>query len=110
MARIQQYVWTRYVDHEQPADPIDEVEALRTLEAHHTEHGLTSDAECFYYGILAFERSFAEPARRRELLERALRAFRSYRDLTRDGFVWEPVEDRYQEALEELERVASLAH
>jgi hypothetical protein len=110
LSRIQQYVWTRYVEHGVPEQPLDESEALARLESHHGIHGMDADAECFYYGILAFERSFAEPDRGKELLERALTAFRAYRRQTSEGFVWETIEDRYQETLERLGLVTGTAH
>ena len=101
---IQQYVWTRYVDYGTPEEPLDEAQALATLEAHYEVQPLAGDADCFYFGILAFERSFAEPARRDELLERALEAFTAYRSQARDGAGWPAVQDRYEEALELLGR------
>lgn len=101
LQRIQQYVWARYVDHG-PTQALDEAQALATLESHYAAHDMAADAECFYYAILAFERSFAEPARSRELLERALTAFRAYRRQTSDGFAWDAVDDRYQETLDLL--------
>ena len=102
LLQIQRYVWMRYVEHGLPEQPLDEANALAWLESHYGTHGMDADAECFYYGILAFECSFAEPDRRQELLSCALTAFRAFRRQTSEGFVWEAVEDRYQETLERL--------
>ncbi|HBP18806.1 MAG TPA: hypothetical protein DEA08_13610 [Planctomycetes bacterium] len=110
LTAIQHYVWTRYVEHGLPEQPLDEAQALMTLEAHHAARGLDADAECFYYGILAFERSFAEPERSTQLLRRALAAFCAYRGQTSHDFVWEAVEDRYEETLERLGVVKRAAH
>lgn len=109
--QIHEYIWIRYVQHERPELELEEAQALAQLEAHYASHPLEADAECFYYGILAFERAFAEPSRRTELLERALTVFRAYRSQTSDGFAWEAVEDRYQDTLEQLGRPpASAVH
>lgn len=99
---VQSYVWVRYVNYDLPARLVDESEALELLEAHYEAHPLEGDAECFYYGILAYERSFAEPERATALLRKALAAFVAYRGQTSDSFVWDTVEDRYLETVERL--------
>ena len=100
--RIQRYVWARYVSYEAPPFPIDEDQALAFLEAHYRAHPMAEDAECFYYGILAYERSFAVPEQRRPLLLRALQAFQAHRELTSEDFAWESVDDRYADVLDAL--------
>ncbi len=103
LARIQHYVWRRYVEFAPAPFALDEEAALAFLEAHHREHPLAGDAECFYYGILAYERSFGGGRAARARLERALEAFTAYRAQTSSDFRWDPVEDRYHDALRELE-------
>lgn len=96
---IQSYVWARYVEHGTAPFDLDEAEALEFLERHYHAHPLRQDAECFYYGILAYEHSFAAVQPRRSFyLDRAREALGAYRDQTH-GFTWEAVEDRYQDAV-----------
>lgn len=102
-AQIHQYVWARYVNHEAAPFPLDEDRALEQLMAHYGEHPMQADAECFYYGILAYERSFAHPTTRQALLEQALLAFQAYRRQTSPGFTCSFVDDRYQDILELLQ-------
>lgn len=110
---VQAYVWARYVEFEAPAVAVDEDAALALLEAHYREHPIDADAECFYYGILAYERSFARPHLRRRLLRVALQAFDAYRRQTSEGFAWLPVEDRRAHVVDDLwpalERVVGTA-
>lgn len=96
--RIHQYVWARYVSYEPPPFTVDEDQALSILESHYRTHPMAGDAECFYYGILAFERSFAHTDQRRPLLLRALQAFQAYRGQVGPD-AWEKVEDRYRELM-----------
>ena len=110
LTRIYEYVWARYVEFSPPPFDVREDQALALLHEHYQRHPIAEDTECFYYGILAFERSFAEPARSKDLLERALAAFRAYRRQTSQGFVWEAVEDRYRETLERLGLATGTAH
>lgn len=111
--RVQEYVWARYVQFEPAPFALDEDEALAVLERHYREHPLAGDAECFYYGILAYERSFARPRLQRNHLRRALEAFDAYRNQTSEGFAWPPVEDRRAHVVDELwpalERSAGVA-
>jgi len=101
--QIQQYLWTRYVDHERPALELDESWALDMLETHYGSSPMTADPNCFYYGILAYERSFSASQRgRNRLLNRALEAFTSYIGQVPTGSSWEPVDDRLQEVRELL--------
>jgi hypothetical protein len=100
--RIQAWVWARYVQFEAAPFPMDEDEALTLLERHYREAPMAADAECFYYGILAYERSFARPHRRRHCLRQALEAFDAYRRQTSEGFAWAPVEDRRTHLVDEL--------
>ena len=95
---IHAYVWSRYVDYGLPPFVLDEKEALAHLERHYQEQSLQEDAECFYYGILAYEFSFAAPPELREsYLNRAVEAFTAYRDQT-VGTDWAPVTDRLADA------------
>ena len=101
---IHEYVWTRYVDYEPAPFALDEEEALAQLERHYTEHPLEQDAECFYYGILAYEFSFgAPPGQQESYLRQAVAAFMAYREQTRD-MVWSPVADRLEDSREVLDR------
>lgn len=101
IARIQQYVWSRYVKFEEAPFELDEAEAMRLLEDHYKTHSITSDSECFYYGILAYELAFAQPDPT-PYLRKALAAFLSYRGQTSSDFSFEAVDDRYEDALETL--------
>lgn len=102
MERVHAYVWARYVAFEPPPFAIDEDEGLAVLEQHYGAHDLDADAECFYFGILAYERSFARPHLRRTRLRQALRAFDAYRKQTSEGFAWPPVEDRRAHVVDDL--------
>ncbi|MCW8141749.1 MAG: hypothetical protein KIT58_22820 [Planctomycetota bacterium] len=110
---VQAYVWARYIEFDTPAFEVDEDAALALLERHYREHPIEADAECFYYGILAYERSFARPHLRRSHLRQALQAFDAYRRQTSEGFSWEPVDDRRAHVVDDLwpalERVVGTA-
>ncbi|MEZ6185852.1 MAG: hypothetical protein R3F62_12685 [Planctomycetota bacterium] len=67
-------------------------------------------AECFYYGILAFGQTFAEPQRSRELLDHALTTFRAQRAHDPRGLPWTTTGGLYQEVLELLGLTAKAAH
>ncbi|MBL4845911.1 MAG: hypothetical protein JKY65_10315 [Planctomycetes bacterium] len=86
---------------EQAPFELDEEEALHVLEEHYKTHSITEDSECFYYGILAYERAFSHE-NQTPYLRKALVAFIAYRDQTASDFDWEPVDDRYRDALETL--------
>lgn len=102
LQRVQDYVWARYVEFEAPTEDVDEDAALALLEAHHQVHPMAQDPECFYYGILAYERSFAPGRDGRADLRRALRALQAYRAQVDQDFKWEPVDDRLADAVETL--------
>jgi hypothetical protein len=106
-------VWARYIQFEPAPFELDEDAALALLEEHYREHPIDQDAECFYYGILAYERSFVRPARSRVYLRAALNAFDAYRRQTSQDFRWDPVDDRYAHVVEDLwpalERAAGAA-
>lgn len=104
MARIQHYVWRRYVDYQPAPYPLDEDAALAFLEEHYRHHALKSDAECFYYGILAYERSFVADHSALICLERALLAFRAWRAQAGVDFRWDAVDDRMDDVLSLLEQ------
>jgi hypothetical protein len=83
--------------------PLDEDKALAFLERHYRDVPVDTDAECFYYGILAYERSFAsDRSRPTSLATLALSLFESYRRQVGHDFRWEPVEDRYMDLVGEL--------
>lgn len=105
LRKVQSYIWGRYVTFQTPAEPIDEDEALDFLAQHSLKHPMEEDAECYYDGILAFERAYSveSPDRRRRLLHRAVRAFQAYRKHTSLDFSWDIVDDRYADALEMLD-------
>ena len=98
---MHEYVWHRYVKFDEPPVDLDEEEALRVLDEHFKTHPLTEDSECFYYGILAYERAFAQPDPK-PLLRRALAAFLAYRGQITQDFSFDAVDDRYNDALETL--------
>lgn len=101
IAEIQQYVWSRYVKFEEAPFELDEAKALALLEDYYRANSLTSDSECFYYGILAYELAFSQPDPA-PYLRKALAAFLSYRGQISSDFSFEAVDDRYEDALETL--------
>ncbi|MEZ6187470.1 MAG: hypothetical protein R3F62_20985 [Planctomycetota bacterium] len=105
LRQIQDYVWSRYVTYEPPAAPLDEGWALERFEAYYAEFPMERDADCAYYGILAFERSYSDSERRSGLLHLALRAFEIHRRLTPHEGAWDAVDDRRRDAEEALKRV-----
>lgn len=100
--RVQQYVWSRYVEFKTPAFEVDEDEGLAVLEQHYAGRPMRGDSECFYYGILAYERSFASEQLRLPCMRKALAAFEAYRLQVTPDFKWEPVEDRYAHVVDTL--------
>jgi hypothetical protein len=100
--RVQQYVWSRYVQFETPAFEVDEDEGLALLEKHYAGRPMRTDSECFYYGILAYERSFANEQLRLLYMRKALEAFDAYHHQVTPDFKWEPVEDRYAHVVDTL--------
>lgn len=103
LQHIQDYVWKRYVEMGTAPYPLDEDKALAFLERHYRDVPVDTDAECFYYAILAYERSFAsDRSRPTSLATLALSLFESYRRQTGPDFRWEPVEDRYTDLVGDL--------
>jgi len=103
LERIQYYVWNRYVEHGPAPYPLDEDRALRFLADHYRNHPLDEDTECFYYGILAYERSFADGVDAEDLQRTALRAFDAYRSQTSADFAWDVVDDRHADVRASVE-------
>lgn len=96
-------MWARYVNFEPAPFDVDEDAALATLERQYREQPISADSECFYFGILAYERSFGRgPQVRRRYLRQAIQAFEAYRQQTSDGFKWDAVDDRYAHVVEQL--------
>lgn len=102
--RVQQYVWSRYVEFKPAPFAMDEEEALTLLAEHHRTRPDGRDAECFYLGILAYERSFGQPSPR-DCLGVALRAFEAWREQVSHDFRWPPVDDRHADVVEQLQRL-----
>lgn len=101
--RIHEYVWARYVNFQPAPFDLDEDAALAALEQHYRRQPIDTDSECFYFGILAYERSFGRgPQLRRRHLRSAIQAFEAYRQQTSDGFKFDPVDDRYTHVVEQL--------
>jgi len=100
VARIQAYVWARYVQFEPAPFELDEEVALALLERYYRDRPMAEDSECFYLGILAYELAFAGPEPNRRYLKMAVLALDAYRRQTTMDFSWEPVEDRYHDARE----------
>lgn len=102
IAQIQQCVWARYVQFEAAPFEVDEEQAFAVLEQHYRDHPMAEDSECFYFGILAYELAFQRPDRQEALLKVAVRALDTYRRQTTPDFSWDPVEDRFHDAREQL--------
>lgn len=101
--RIHEYVWARYVNFEAAPFELDEDAALAALEQQYRQRPMATDSECFYFGILAYERSFGRGQQlRRRYLRSAIQAFEAYRQQTSDGFKWDAVDDRYTHVVEQL--------
>jgi formylglycine-generating enzyme len=92
--RLQEYVYTKYVDGESPSSTLDEAAAFESLEAWFSAPERTEDPDCFMPGVLAFELAFEveEEAQREHWFRRAKFWLQRYRDLS--GEAWEVVDDR----------------
>ena len=101
--QICQYVWDRYIDNIRPKMEIDEEAALQFFEGYYAKHPLNVDPESFYYGILLYERAFADDANRARYLVKAKEVFESYRTNTGDTEL-DAVELRYEDTADIVER------
>ncbi|MCW8139786.1 MAG: SUMF1/EgtB/PvdO family nonheme iron enzyme [Planctomycetota bacterium] len=100
---VRQYVWARYIDNVRPRVEIDEDQALKLFEDHYSKHPLNQDDECFYFGILLYERAFsAEDATRARYLVKAKEVFEVYRRVSGET-EWDVIEDRYADVCDIIE-------
>jgi formylglycine-generating enzyme required for sulfatase activity len=100
---VRRYVWVRYIDDERPEKPIDEEHALKMFEDHYSKHPLNEDDECFYYGILLYERAFSgDDANRARYLVKAKEVFEVYRKVSGETD-WDAIEDRYADVCDIIE-------
>jgi formylglycine-generating enzyme len=93
--RLQEYVYTKYVDGESPSASLDEKAAYETLSAFFSVPERADDPDCFMPGVLAFELAFEveEEAEREHFFRRAKFWFERHKSLT-EGEAWEVVDDR----------------
>jgi serine/threonine-protein kinase len=96
LTEIKEYIWTKYVDLEDPETALDETEILRIFETHYSETPLESDKESFYYGIILFEQGWNDEENREKFFYTALKILNLYRELSGETD-WEPVEDRLED-------------
>jgi len=115
--QICEYIWTRYIDLGRAKREIDEEAALQFFEEYYSKHPLNTDEECFYYGILLYERAFSDEANRDRFLVKAKEVLETYREQTGET-EWEAIELRYEDVcdmvesenlLEKVKSVAELA-
>ena len=105
MALVRQYVWDRYIDNVRPRVEIDEEQALKLLEDHYSKHPLNQDDECFYYGILLYERAFSsedKDTQRARYFVKAKEVFEVYRKVSGET-EWDVIEDRYADVCDIIE-------
>ncbi|RMG08620.1 MAG: hypothetical protein D6731_21455 [Planctomycetota bacterium] len=100
--KINEYIWAKYIDNTKPPTEIDEEQALHFFERFYGKHPLNQDEECFYYGILLYERSFSDEANRARYLVKAKEVFECYRNITGET-EWDVVEDRLADVLDIIE-------
>jgi serine/threonine-protein kinase len=93
--RLQEYVYTKYVEAESPASAVDEVAAYESLAAWFSGPERSEDPDCFMPGVLAFELAFEveEESDREHWFRRAKFWFEKWRTLA-EGEAWEVVDDR----------------
>jgi len=92
--KICQFIWDRYIENARPKFEIEEDEALKFFEEYYSKHPLNTDDECFYYGVLLYERAFADDQNRARFLVKAREVFSVYRSVSGDT-EWDAIEDRY---------------
>lgn len=102
--QICEYIWARYIDNASPKIEIDEEQALRFFEDYYGKHPLNTDDECFYYGILLYERAFSEEdeVTRARYLVKAKQVFEVYRDVSGETD-FDAIEDRLEDVSEMIE-------
>ena len=96
--KTNQYIWNRYIDNAKTDIVVDEDDALRKFEEHYSKHALNEDDDCFYYGILLYEKSFAAPdgEARIRYLRKTRQIFNIYREITGETD-WDVIEDRLED-------------
>jgi formylglycine-generating enzyme required for sulfatase activity len=102
---VRKYVWARYIDNERPKVPVDEDAALKMFEDYYSKHPLNQDDECFYYGILLYERASVldeSSATRARYLVKAKEVFEVYRQVSGET-EWDVIEDRYADVCQFIE-------
>ncbi len=98
-----EYVWARYIDNKKPKRDVDEEQALKLFEDYYGKHPLNTDDECFYYGILLYERAFSDELNRARYLVKAKEVFETYRNVSGET-EWDVIEDRFADVCEIIER------
>ena len=100
--RARQYIWARYIDSVRAPFSIDEELALKAFEEHYSRHPLNQDEECFYYGILLYERAFSDDTNRARYLVKAKEVFDIYRKVSGET-EWDVIEDRFADVCDLIE-------
>jgi formylglycine-generating enzyme required for sulfatase activity len=117
--QVCEYIWARYIDNASPKIEVDEEQALRFFEDYYGKHPLNTDDECFYYGILLYERAFSDDNEntRARYLVKAKEVFEVYRSVSGETD-FDAIEDRLadvnemiesEKLLEKVKTVAELA-
>lgn len=94
--KINEYIWTVYVENQKAPFELDESEALHFFERFYAKHPINEDDECFYYGVLLYEQAFVDEPNRDRYLVKAQEVFRLYRELSGET-EWDVVEDRLED-------------
>ena len=69
--KICEYIWAVYIDQLKAPFDLDEEAALHWFERWYSKHPLNDDEECFYYGILLYERAFSDDVNRDRYIVKA---------------------------------------
>ncbi len=93
---IKEYIWSKYIDLEDPSKSFEEREILDFFEKHYESTTLETDNENFYYGIILFELGWNSPEEQEIFFYKAYRIFNLYRDLSGETD-WDSVEDRIED-------------
>ncbi len=95
--KTNQYIWNRYIDNAKVYGEVDEDDAVRKFEEYYSKHSLNEDDDCFYYGVLLYEKSFAaEKKTRIRFLRKAQEIFKLYREMSGETD-WDVIEDRLED-------------